>query len=208
MIELPFIGHWKWGGEGNRREAESTHLPRFWHSPASLSWQIWQTVTVVPRFNEVPRDWRNLFAILRVRYIEHLHLSNFRAENYQNNRYIEIKLIVYLQNPAFLDLKNYWLISFHYRAIHSYGTKNSRTGKQNCLKLSTHKFHPCWSVWHSSLITCWHLFVISRNLFTFALGYCVRHNEDLLKSRFCSIHFTVTLAGLMKIVPYTEDLVI
>ena len=139
--------------EGNRREAESTHLPRFWHSPASLSWQIWQTVTVVPRFNEVPRDWRNLFAILRVRYIEHLHLSNFRAENYQNNRYIEVKLIVYLQNPAFLDLKNYWLISFHYRAIHSYGTKNSRTGKQNCLKLSTHKFHPCWSVWHSSLIT-------------------------------------------------------
>lgn len=23
MIELPFIGHWKSGGEGNRREAES-----------------------------------------------------------------------------------------------------------------------------------------------------------------------------------------
>ena len=44
--------------------------------------------------------------------------------------------------------------------------------------------------------------------FTFALVDCVRHNEDLLKSRFCSIHFTVTLAGLMKIVPYTEDFVI
>ena len=45
--------------------------------------------TVVPRFNEVPRDWGNLFVISRIRYIEHLHLTNFR-ENYQNVCSIEV----------------------------------------------------------------------------------------------------------------------
>ena len=40
--------------------------------------------------------------------------------------------------------------------------------------------------------------------FTFALvdfvpGDCVRYNEDFVKSRFCSIHFTVILARLEKI---------
>ena len=55
------------------------------------------------RFNEVPGDRGNF-----VRYIDHmLHdLKNFR-ENYQNDRYIEVKLIINLQNPAFPDLKNY-----------------------------------------------------------------------------------------------------
>ena len=42
-----------------------------------------------PRFNEVPRDWGNLFVKSKVRYIEHLHLTNFR-ENYQHLRYIEV----------------------------------------------------------------------------------------------------------------------
>ena len=32
--------------------------------------------------------------------------------------------------------------------------------------------------------------------FTFGLLDCVRYNEDFVISRFCSIHFTVTLAGL------------
>ena len=44
--------------------------------------------------------------------------------------------------------------------------------------------------------------------FTITLLDCVRYNEDFLKSRFCSIHFTVILAGLTeKIVRYTEDFV-
>ena len=30
-------------------------------------------------------------------------------------------------------------------------------------------------------------------------GDCVRYNEDFVKSRFCSIHFTVILARLEKI---------
>ena len=42
--------------------------------------------------------------------------------------------------------------------------------------------------------------------FTFVLVDCVRYNEDFVKSRFCSIHFTVILAGLKKlVVRYTED---
>ena len=44
--------------------------------------------------------------------------------------------------------------------------------------------------------------------FTFGLLDCVRYNEDFVISRFCSIHFTVTLAGLKNLVRYTEDFVI
>ena len=44
--------------------------------------------------------------------------------------------------------------------------------------------------------------------FTFGLLDCVRYNEDFVISRFFSIHFTVTLAGLKNIVRYTEDFVI
>ena len=44
--------------------------------------------------------------------------------------------------------------------------------------------------------------------FTFALVDFVRYNEYFVKSRFCFIHFNVILAGLKKIVCYTEDLVI
>ena len=49
--------------------------------------------------------------------------------------------------------------------------------------------------------------------FTSGLLDCVRYNEDFVISRFvisklCSIHFTVTLAGLKNIIRYTEDFVI
>ena len=49
--------------------------------------------------------------------------------------------------------------------------------------------------------------------FTFGLLDCVRYNEDFVisrfvTSRFCSIHFTVTLAVLKNIIGYTEDFVI
>ena len=40
-----------------------------------------------------------------------------------------------------------------------------------------------------------------------ACGLCSL-NEDVIKLRFCSIRFTVILAGLKKIVCYTEDFVI
>ena len=49
--------------------------------------------------------------------------------------------------------------------------------------------------------------------FTFGLLDCVRYNKDFVISgfvisRFCSIHFTATLARLKNIVRYTEDFVI
>ena len=48
---------------------------------------------------------------------------------------------------------------------------------------------------------------------TFGLLDCVRYNEDFVISRFvisrfCSIHFIVTLVRLKNIVRYTEDFVI
>ena len=53
---------------------------------------------------------------------------------------------------------------------------------------------------------------IEGNL-TFGFFDCVCYNEDFfilsfVISRFCSIHFTVTLAGLLNIVCYTKDFVI
>ena len=68
----------------------------------------------------------------------------------------------------------------------------------------------------SSLLVCF-AFIFYRVMtsiryigvdFTFGLLDCVRYNEDFVVSRFCSIHFTVTLAGLKNIVRYTEDFVI
>ena len=49
--------------------------------------------------------------------------------------------------------------------------------------------------------------------FTFGLMDCARYNEDFVISRFvisrfCSINFTVALAGLTNIVRYIEDFVI
>ena len=43
--------------------------------------------------------------------------------------------------------------------------------------------------------------------FRFGLLDCVRYKEDFVMSRFCHIHFIVTLARLKNIVCYTEDFV-
>ena len=46
----------------------------------------------------------------------------------------------------------------------------------NCLKLLyPHKFYPCWSVWHSSFITCSHLFVYILRYILRALVACLRY---------------------------------
>ena len=49
--------------------------------------------------------------------------------------------------------------------------------------------------------------------FLFGVLHCVHYIEDFaiwrfVISRFCSIHFTVTLAGLKNIIRYSEDFVI
>ena len=69
----------------------------------------------------------------------------------------------------------------------------------------TEKLLSCYKVrGFSSLLVCF-AFIFCRVMtiicyigvdFTFGLLDCVRYNEDFVISRFCSIHFTVTLAGL------------
>ena len=73
----------------------------------------------------------------------------------------------------------------------------------------------------SSLLVCF-AFIFCRGMtiiryigvdFTFGVLDCVRYFEDFIISRFvisrfCSIHFIVTLAGLKNIVRYTKDFVI
>ena len=56
-----------------------------------------------------------------------------------------------------------------------------------------------------------HLLTFTRYIeiyFTFSFPDGVRYNEDFVKSRFCSIYFFLILAGLNKIVRYTENFVI
>ena len=53
------------------------------------TWVYRYLCTVEPRFNEVLRDWGNLLVILRVRFIEHLDLTNFRKNN-QDVLYIKV----------------------------------------------------------------------------------------------------------------------
>ena len=68
----------------------------------------------------------------------------------------------------------------------------------------------------SSLLICFAFIICSvmtfihyiRVDFTFGLLDCVCYNEDFVISRFCSIHFTVTLAGLKNIICYTKDFVL
>ena len=81
----------------------------------------------------------------------------------------------------------------------------------------TEKLLSCYNIkGFSSLLVCL-AFIFCRVMtfiryigldFTFGLLDCVRYIEDFVISRFCSIHFTVTLAGLKNIVRYTEDFVI
>ena len=81
----------------------------------------------------------------------------------------------------------------------------------------TEKFLSCYKVkGFSSLLVCF-AFIFCRVMtfiryigvdFTFGLLDCVRYNKDFVISRYSSIHFTVTFAGLKNIVRYTEDFVI
>ena len=89
-------------------------------------------------------------------------------------------------------------------------------------ELMTEKLLSCYKVkGFSSLFVCF-AFIFCQVMtficyigvdFTPGLLDCVRYNEDFVisrfvKSRLCSIHFTVTLAGPKSIVHYTKDFVI
>ena len=112
------------------------------------------------------------------------------------------------QHPTFLALNNFRykhldtkLLS-QFGAVHNYGTRNTRTSKQNCLKLLYTQIllYPCWSVSHSSLAIFWshvNICLLYKGIFyIFFFLDCVRYNEDLVKSRFlisrfCSMHLIV-----------------
>ena len=84
-------------------------------------------------------------------------------------------------------------------------------------ELFIEKLVSCYKVkGFSSLLVCF-AFIFCRVMrfirysgvgFTFGLLDCVRYNEDFVILRFCSIHSTVTLAGLKNIIRYTKDFVL
>ena len=53
-------------------------------------------ILVEPRFHEVPSDWGNLFVVWRVRYTEHLDLTNFRKKKTTTTTTTTTKMIVTL----------------------------------------------------------------------------------------------------------------
>ena len=61
-----------------------------------------------PRYNEVPRDWQNLFAITRFRYVEvlfHIFYCYWGKENrslYRGLRYTEVR---YIEVPLYVKHK-------------------------------------------------------------------------------------------------------
>ena len=78
----------------------------------------------------------------------------------------------------------------------------------------TEKLLSCYQVkGFSSLLVCFTFIFVAIFIryigvdFTFGILDCVYYNEDFVILRFCSIHFTVTLAALKNVVRYTEDFV-
>ena len=81
-----------------------------------------------------------------------------KKKNKRNVHYIKVQLMINFQNPAFQDLTNFCNNHLYtkplsqFRAVRSYGTRNTRTGKQNCLKLLyTKVLSLYWSVSHIPL---------------------------------------------------------
>ena len=82
--------------------------------------------------------------ILRVHYIEKIDSTDFYG-NKQNVGYIEVyivNVILTFNSPHFeikpisvINIILYTKVLSQFRAVHSYGTRNTRTGKQNYLKL-------------------------------------------------------------------------
>ena len=117
--------------------------------------------------------------------------------------------MINFRRPAFQDVNNFCNKDFVYEAIVSV---------QSCTSQLRHWKHK------NRLTTTVHINFILTGLFRIHLQqsfghmltcytsvsflYCVRYKEDFVKSRFCSIHFIVPLAGLKKIVRHTEDVVI
>ena len=78
--------------------------------------------------------------------------------------------MINFQRPAFPDLNSfcnkhlYTKLLSQFRAVHSYSTRNTRTGKQNCLKLLyTYILSSlvCFAfIFSYLLVTCWHFYLL------------------------------------------------
>ena len=78
---------------------------------------------------------------------------------------------------------------------------------QNFLKLLlTHKLYHFWSVF-VHLSSQVDNYLLHQGIFYVWLLDCVHYNEDFIKSRFCSIHFTIILARLKGTVRHTKDFI-
>ena len=127
--------------------------------------------------------------------------------------------MINFQRPAFPDLTNfcnkhlYMKLLSQFRAVHCYGSRNTRKGKQNCLRL-LHKSFILIGLFRIPLQLCFsHMLTFICYVevyFMFAFLGCVCYNMDFVKSRFIisrlgSTHFIVILAWLKKIIRYTKD---
>ena len=122
--------------------------------------------------------------------------------------------MINFQRSAFPDLTSFCckhlftMLLSQFRAVYSYGTRNTRTGKQNYFKLSFTNFI-LFGLFRIHLqLSFGHMLTLIPHIeiyFTFAFLDCARYNEYFAKSRFvisrfCSIPFIVILARLKKIV--------
>ena len=100
-----------------------------------------------------------------------------------------------------------------YRYGHSYGTGKLNgpdkvlTTENYCVLKLLRRFILV-GLFGIHLLSCVSIYLLYRGTFyLWTFLDCTRYNEDFVISRFCSIHCTVTLAGLNNIVRYTEDFV-
>ena len=120
-------------------------------------------------------------------------------------------------NPALKNSALYTKLLSQFRAVRTYGTGNTRTDKQNCLKPLSDINSILFGLFGIHLqLSFGHMLTFIRYIevyFTFVFMDFVRYHEDFVKSRFVisrffSMHFVVILAGLKKIVRYTDEFVI
>ena len=112
-----------------------------------------------------------MFVISRVRKIEHLDLTNFR-ENNQNVRYIEVQLIINLQNPVLPGPA----------AFETQEQANKTVSPRPPL------YFILFDLFGIHLLSHVYIYSLYRDtiIFKIALLDCVRlYNEDFVKSRFC-----------------------
>ena len=106
--------------------------------------------------------------------------------------------MINFQRPAFQDLNNFCNKRFCIRSYclssELYIIATALETQEQADNYCKHKFYPHWSVSHSSL-AIFRSHVDMLYSFYVSLLYCVRYNEDFVKSRFCSIHFIAPSAG-------------